>query len=638
MHLKKSEFDILAAAYRGEAQSQRRLARACGSSLGLTNRCCQMLEEAELMRAYQVTSKGEDVLERFRAQQAVVLADRFDARLVPYTHERPKAALQVGGESLIERILAQLRSAGIDDITVVVGSHMEHLFYLEDRPGVRLRVNESFDAACGLTSLGALEEIPARAYIVDGGQYFEKNPFRSFEYSSYFLVDGEVRRAGRKEVVGVSRSGLLSAEGSRRSERRRLLPFAYVDDCGAFELRAALPSLLREIALSPTSWEALAAAGAPSAFVRARDAKTSGMREISSVDDLNLLRDERRADACAAFASKPEPRSVRTGSQSLSSGSIAIDRICRALACSPRDVRDIRRFGAEGGGYVFTFAVDGKPFLYQQERLSSAVLRANGSFERAHRTPGHREADVETSARMVDLLKRVRAAGVPVATVYRDDAAGWEVSRGIPFDAGRIAADREATRTALAQLKRIQDSGIAFDTASVWDEAQAASRTLACEHAGGFPQLADTKRLVERLHARIVADGEIRPCHGDVHAQSFMRDADAPRDGIALRSWGRAHLDDYAVDLGSLFASGCWTPEAVAMFLESYFGRTPAEGEVAHCLAAVSVVAFCRFTILAASKATAREQLHRLYRNARQFGRAAEERYARLAHTNLIGA
>lgn len=632
MHLKKSEFDVLAAAHRGEAQSQRRLARACGFSLGLTNRCCQTLEEAELMRAYQVTPEGADVLEQFRVQRAVVLADRFDARLVPYTHERPKAALQVGGAPLVERIIAQLRGAGIDDITVVVGSHMEHLFYLEDQPGVSLCVNESFDAACGLTSLFALGDLPACAYVVDGGQYFEKNPFRPFEYSSYVLVDDDVRRAGRQEVVCVSRSGLLAAEGARRSERKRLLPFAYIDDHAAYELRAVVPDLAHDIPLAPTSWEALATTGAPDAFVRARDAKSCGLREITSVEDLNELRDAHQAAPRTADGSRA------VDARLASSGSVAIDRICRVLGCAPHNVRDIARFGAEGGGYLFTFTVNGKPYLYQQDRLSCTVLRACGSFARPGKAPGQSEADVKTNARMNDLLKRVRAAGVSVATVYRDEVAGWEVSGGVPFDGSRLGADRAATEAALAQLRKLQESGIDFDTASVWDEAQAAARALEDASDGGFPQLADTRRLVERLHARIVADGEIRPCHGNVRAQSFVKDADAPQGGIALRGWGAAHLDDYAVDPGSLFASGRWTPEAAVTLLQSYFGLTPTDGEVAHCLAAVSVVSFCRFTVLAVAGTVAREQLHRLCRNARLFGRAAQERYARLSHAAMIGA
>ena len=43
------------------------------------------------------------------------------SRFAPLSYERPKGLLEVKGEVLIERQIRQLKEAGVDDITVVVG-------------------------------------------------------------------------------------------------------------------------------------------------------------------------------------------------------------------------------------------------------------------------------------------------------------------------------------------------------------------------------------------------------------------------------------------------------------------------------------------------------------------------------------
>lgn len=51
---------------------------------------------------------------------------------------RPKAALQVGGTSLLERLAIALRGAGVDDIAVVLGPYAQTLVPLAQRCGARV--------------------------------------------------------------------------------------------------------------------------------------------------------------------------------------------------------------------------------------------------------------------------------------------------------------------------------------------------------------------------------------------------------------------------------------------------------------------------------------------------------------------
>ena len=53
--------------------------------------------------------------------RAIILAAGKGSRLNGITEETPKCLVKVGGVTLIERQIAVLQDAGIDDITVVVG-------------------------------------------------------------------------------------------------------------------------------------------------------------------------------------------------------------------------------------------------------------------------------------------------------------------------------------------------------------------------------------------------------------------------------------------------------------------------------------------------------------------------------------
>ena len=78
-------------------------------------------------------------------KNAIILAAGKSSRFAPFTYEKPKGLFRVKGEILVERQIEQLLQAGISDIYVVVGYMKEKFFYLEQKYGVKLIVNNKFD-------------------------------------------------------------------------------------------------------------------------------------------------------------------------------------------------------------------------------------------------------------------------------------------------------------------------------------------------------------------------------------------------------------------------------------------------------------------------------------------------------------
>ena len=124
--------------------SQRSLAAETGFSVGLVNKSLRALREEGLLREdHSLTPAAEKLFKARSPKQAVILAAGFGMRMVPINREVPKALLEVRGEVLIERQIRQLREAGVQEITVVVGFMKERFEYLIDTFGVRYTFNKS---------------------------------------------------------------------------------------------------------------------------------------------------------------------------------------------------------------------------------------------------------------------------------------------------------------------------------------------------------------------------------------------------------------------------------------------------------------------------------------------------------------
>ncbi len=86
--------------------------------------------------------------------RAIVLAAGQGARLRPLTDDRPKCMVAYKGITLIDRILASLRTAGISDIVVVKGYKADSLH----PPGARTFVNENYAAGNMVATLFTVED------------------------------------------------------------------------------------------------------------------------------------------------------------------------------------------------------------------------------------------------------------------------------------------------------------------------------------------------------------------------------------------------------------------------------------------------------------------------------------------------
>ena len=113
-----------------------------------------MILEGKISKeSYSLTESGRKALEKYRVNNAVILAAGASTRFSPLSLEQPKGLFEVRGERLIERQIRQLQDAGITDITLVLGYKKEMFYYLKEKYGVKFIVNESFNIKNNIESL-----------------------------------------------------------------------------------------------------------------------------------------------------------------------------------------------------------------------------------------------------------------------------------------------------------------------------------------------------------------------------------------------------------------------------------------------------------------------------------------------------
>ena len=87
---------------------------------------------------------------------AVILAAGVGRRLAALTADRPKALVEVGGLSLLERALRALEAAGFEDALVVTGHHADRIDAFAAEFGGRIRIscrrNAEYDRANNIVS------------------------------------------------------------------------------------------------------------------------------------------------------------------------------------------------------------------------------------------------------------------------------------------------------------------------------------------------------------------------------------------------------------------------------------------------------------------------------------------------------
>ena len=187
------EFLVTRTIYENANVSQRNLAKKFFVSLGKINAIVNnLLDEGYINVAnknYEVSSKGIDLLNAHKVDSALILACGMGLRVSPQSPDMPICFLEINGKILIERQIEDLKSVGIDDITIMVGFMKEKFDYLTDKYGVKLIYNDEYKYKNTLSTLYHARDVikNKNVYICASDVYMKENLYHSYEIEPYYL-------------------------------------------------------------------------------------------------------------------------------------------------------------------------------------------------------------------------------------------------------------------------------------------------------------------------------------------------------------------------------------------------------------------------------------------------------------------
>lgn len=157
------------------------------------------LEQDGYIYDNELTKDGIDFLNKYKVDNAIILAAGTSSRFVPLNFELPKGLLKVKGETLIERQIVQLREKGIKEIIVVVGYMKEKYEFLKEKYDVILVETDDYQTKNNHASVYAAREYLKNTIVTSCDLYFTDNIFQQYAYDSYYCsvyISGKTAERG----------------------------------------------------------------------------------------------------------------------------------------------------------------------------------------------------------------------------------------------------------------------------------------------------------------------------------------------------------------------------------------------------------------------------------------------------------
>lgn len=548
--LTKNQFEVLYAVSKGEQEmTQRELAAKCGFSLDTIDLTVYQLRKVGCLEkdSLVITQEGLKQLKPFKVDNAVVMAAGFASRCAPLSYERPKGLFKVRDEILIERQIRQLQEAGIDEIYVVVGYMKELFFYLEDKFGVRMVVNDDYYRRNNTSSLYASRYFLRNSYICSSDNYFTKNPFEKYVYNSYFACSYSegytdewcVKLDPEERVVsyGVGGSGSWYQIGEfywAKDFSRR-----YMD---------LLEQEYDEPEVADMLLDAFFARHIGDLAVHIKKYDQGEILEFDTIDEIKRFDDK--------FIDNMDSQ--------------IIGNICRSLECDEGEVGKFEQIKRGNTNVIFSFDCRGEKFVY--------------------RHPGKGSEQIIDRYNEALAQKRVDEIGIDGTTVAIDPSAGWKISRYVKDCYNFEYGDDADTLRAFALMRRLHAAKIKCSWEFNFIENCSRYLQLASErgHRSSF-DIDELSKSVLRVHHFIEADGvEKVMCHNDVCDGNIV----VSKNDIRIIDWEYAGLSDPASDVCSFIVGGEHSHDEVLHLLGLYFERTLTDAELRHMYGMIALASY----------------------------------------------
>ena len=567
--------------------TQRELAEELGLSLGKVNSLFKEMKEAHFLdQEGHLSELGKDALEPFRVQNAVIMAAGMSSRFAPLSYEIPKGLLKVKGQRLIEREIEQLQEAGIEDITVIVGYMQEKMFYLAEKYGVKIVVNNDYYKYNNCSSLMLVRDQLSNTYICSSDNYFVENPFEKYIYRGYYstiFAEGETDEYCAIEDANHIIKGIqIGGENTWA-----MVGHVYFDQAFSEKFVEILEKEFKHEPYKEQLWEDYYSRHVNELHLVARHYSADIIKEFDSLDELRQF-DERYL---------------------MNANSEIIDNICETLDCIASDIMNIKPLKDGLTNTSFSFDCLGKKYVYRHPGVGTEKYIDRSS----------EAASMEVAAKLQ----------IDRTFVAMSKDKGWKISEFITNARALDYDNWDHVEKAMELLRRLHQSGEKtnhnFDLIAGIDDFK---EKLQTSNRFEFDGLDELDQLIATLIEFLKKDkAEKVLCHGDSYSPNFLLNE---QDEMSLIDWEYSGMGDPAGDIGTFICCSNYTLEQAERVLEIYSQGSLDTKTKRHYLAYVAVTSYHWFLWALFQESVGKpvgEFLYIWYRYTKQYGQLALSMY-----------
>lgn len=494
-------------------------------------------------------------------RNAIILAAGRASNFAPFIYEKPKGLFCVKGEILVERQIKQLHDAGINDIYVVVGYMKEKFFYLEEKFGIKLLPNNTFNTKGNIMSLYEARDYMDNTFIVCADQYYVHNPFldnndKNISYRACMRIKDKFNEF----AIDCDENNLINDFKAGGADSLAMVGHAYFNSDNSKKFVEFLENEVDDFGVGNMFWEEFWAKHMDSLPLYVKEYNKYLGFEFDCVEDLMRF----DSDFLLNMDSK------------------IIHNICDTLDCTPKEIINIETISAGLTNVSFKFEVKKQKYVYRHPGATSGYL----------------------VQRKTEMFSQYLAKEIGVDNSFiKMGEDGFKISHLIenlvPCD---FKNNRHQRTYALNYLRKVHNTDVSGARLLIRDFnpleeglklIEVASKTKGNLKAEFSELISRVTNVYECIQKDEFAKNRKKTwCHCDVYEPNFLMTKD---EDFYLIDWEYSGLNDPAFDLACFYGRYYFEENIIDEYIEEYLEHKPSKDEMRYFRAWIPMAAFYYF-------------------------------------------
>lgn len=566
--------------------TQREVAELTKFSLGKVNQSINALIDCGFINdGYEITKEGHRELSKYKVNNAIIMAAGMSSRFAPLSYENPKGLLKVKGEVLIERQIRQLHERGITDITIVLGYMKEKFFYLSEKFGVNIVINEDYYRYNNTSTLMLVLDKLKNTYICSSDNYFVENVFNEYEFVATYPVQlHDISEDGEYYATFNKQGEILDIDIG--SGEYCMVGHVYFDSTFSKNFSDLLVKEYEKEETKTKLWEKV---------------------YVEHLDDFCMYAEEYSPDIIKEFDSLEELQEFDEYYLKNTDSKI-FNNIMKQLGCKLSEISNIEPVKDGLTNLSVKFDVKGVSYIYRHPGV--------GTDEYINRKS---EYYAQNKAKELELDN---------SYIFMDPIEGWKLSYYIEEAQKMDYHNTKEVTQALKMIKDLHDLNIQGDFEfNIWAKTLEFIEKISKKGRTDFHDFDDLFNLIDNVKNYADQDGiQKRLCHCDFYDPNIL----ISTDSMYLIDWEYAGVDDPGVDLGTFIACSDYTYDEAMKILDIYEGFIMEPCKRRHFIAYIAIASYYWFIwaiFQESNGAAVGEYLHIWYNNSYLYGNKAIELY-----------